>query len=145
MSKPKTPEEPPAAPAPLPPPTDPFEWSFYYSGPREPVSDFARCTHCLARAQKRCPTHGDECLPSCPHCQTVRDGCRSHWGLVAALDDREKHLEGAVARSDFALARALVLAELPHPTRSHVQVSLRGSGSLASRGERALVVEVKII
>lgn len=114
--------KPPKAAIEVPTPTGPFEWSFYYSGPRESTPD-----------------------PKCLGCFQAGGVCPGHWGLVAALDHRQAQLEGAVVLSDFAMARALVLAEPPHPTRTQVQVSLRGSGSFASVGERALVIEMKIL
>jgi hypothetical protein len=132
----------------LPAPDQAFEWSFFYAGPREPAPDLSRCFTCLAQVQKRCPTHDVHATSNCAHCKAAAGGaCHGHWGLVAALDYREKQLEsgGLVVRSDYALARALVLAEPPHPVRKNVQVSLRGSGNLALTGERTLVVEIKTL
>jgi len=118
-----------------------MEWSFHYSGPREPEQNL-RCVTCLAGAQKACPTHGETWNKECAHCMSAQGGpCQAHWGLEAALDAHAPHVPEA-ALEDYARAVKILLEEPPHPSRKNLSVTMRGNGPLAAAGNRELYIQI---
>ncbi len=104
-----------------------MEWSFHYSGPKEPEMNY-KCVTCLAGKTKECPTHGTRFENACAHCKAAQGGpCHGHWGIAAALDGHPVPADARGA-ADWKAAKAFALAELGElaPDKSRVLVKLRG-------------------